>query len=167
MSSKTDYSADEWKLVLKAPLMAGLAVVAASPSGPLGVLREMFAVGKVVAETKARPEGHGALLRALVVDLASPEGRASVDAGDLRGVAVEQLRTQALDACRAFAALVDRKAPRDEADEVKRWLVSIAHRTAEAAKEGGFLGIGGVRVSEAETRGIRDVAEALGVPSPV
>jgi len=101
VSSKTDYSADEWKIVLRAPLMAGLAVVAASPSGPLGVLREMFAVGKVVAETKARPEGHGALLRALVVDLASPDGRASVDAGDLRGVAVEQLRSQALDACRA------------------------------------------------------------------
>ena len=72
-----------------------------------------------------------------------------------------------LNACRAFAALVDRKASREEADEVKRWLVSIAHRTAEAAKEGGILGIGGVRVSEAETRAIRDVAEALGAPSPV
>src|SRR6185369_4350159 len=46
MSTKADFSAEEWKLVLKAPLMAGLAVVAASPSGPLGVLREMFAVGK-------------------------------------------------------------------------------------------------------------------------
>ena len=52
MSTKSDFSADEWKLVLRAPMMAGLAVVAASPSGPLGVLREMFAVGKLLAETK-------------------------------------------------------------------------------------------------------------------
>ncbi len=57
MSSKTDYSADEWKICLKAPLMAGLAVVAASPSGPLGVLREMFAVGapRTLAARWTRP----------------------------------------------------------------------------------------------------------------
>jgi hypothetical protein len=33
----------------------------------------------------------------------------------------------------------DRKATAEEAQEVKRWLVSIAQRTAEAAKEGGVL----------------------------
>jgi hypothetical protein len=171
VSSKTDYSAEEWKLVLKAPLMAGLAVVAASPSGPLGVLRELFAVGKLVAETKSRVEsetGPGdSLLRAIVADLATPDGRAAVDVGDLRGRAAAELQAQAIDACRAFAALVDRKAPGPEADEVKQWLVSIARRTAEAAKEGGVLGIGGVRVTEAEIRAIRQVAEALGSHSPV
>jgi hypothetical protein len=44
--------------------------------------------------------------------------------------------------------------------------VTIAQRTAEAAKEGGFLGIGGTRVSENETVAIRDVARALGVAPP-
>ena len=170
MSTRADYSADEWKLVLKAPLMAGLAVVAASPSGPLGVLRELFAVGKLVAETKTQAEGRGGLsnelLRALVADLASPDGRAQVDAAELRGLATEQLRTHALDACRTLASLVDRKASREEAEGVKRWLVTIAQRTAEAAKEGGFLGIGGTRVSEAEAGAIREVARALGVPPP-
>jgi hypothetical protein len=170
VSTKTDYSAEEWKLVLKAPLMAGLAVVAASPSGPLGVLRELFAVGKLVAETKTQAEAQGGasneLLRAVVADLGSPDGRAQLDAAELRGLATEQLRAHALDACRTFASLVDRKASRDEADEVKRWLVAIARRTAEAAKEGGFLGIGGTRVSEPETAAIRDVARTLGVPPP-
>ena len=147
MSTKTDYSAEEWRLVLKAPLMAGLAVIAASPSGPLGVLREMFAVGKLVAETKTQAEGQGGLsnelLRAAVADLASPDGRAQVDVAELRGLPSEQLRAHALDACRTLASLVDRKASREEAEGVKRWLVTIAQRTAEAAKEGGFLGVGG------------------------
>ena len=171
MSSKTDYSAEEWRLVLKAPLMAGLAVIAASPSGPLGILREMFAVGKLVAETKAQAEGQGGLanelLRAAVADLASPDGRAQVDVAELRGLPSEQLRSHALDACRTLASLLDRKASREEAEGVKRWLVTIAQRAAEAAKEGGFLGIGGTRVSEMEIGAIREVARALGVNSPV
>ena len=49
---------------------------------------------------------------------------------------------------------------------MKRWLIGIAQRTAQAAKEGGFLGFGGVQVSETETGAIRDVARALGVAPP-
>jgi hypothetical protein len=165
MSTKTDYSAEEWKLVLKGPLMAGLAVVAASPSGPLGVLREMFAVGKLVAETRGQA-GASELLRTLASELSAPDARGQIDAAELRGLPPEQLRAHALEACRALAALVDRKATPAEAEEVKRWLVGIAERTAQAAKEGGFLGLGGVQVSEPETTVIRDVARALGVSSP-
>jgi hypothetical protein len=165
MSSKADYSADEWKTCLRAPLMAGLAVIAASPSGPLGVLREMFAVGKLVSETRAQ-SGSNELLRALVSELGAPDARGQVDATELRGLATEQLRAHALEACRAFAALIDRKASPEEAAGVKRWLVGIAQRTAEAAKEGGFLGFGGTQVSQTETAAIQEVARALGVSAP-
>jgi hypothetical protein len=165
MSGKTDYSADEWKICLRAPLMAGLTVIAASPSGPLGVLREMFAVGKLVSETRAQA-GSNELLRALVSEIGAPDARGQMDASELRGLGTEQLRAHALDACRAFAALVDRKASPEEAEGVKRWLVGIAQRTAEAAKEGGFLGFGGTPVSQAESTAVRDVARALGIPPP-
>jgi hypothetical protein len=170
MSTKTDYSAEEWKVVLRAPLMAGLAVVAASPSGPLGVLREMFAVGKLVAETKTQAQGPSGssneLLRSLVAELASPDAQGQFDASELRGLAPERLRAHALDGCRALAAVLDRKASREEADGVKRWLVSLAQRTAEAAKEGGFLGLGGTSVSETERAAVQEVARALGAPTP-
>ena len=169
MSSKADYSAEEWKLILKSPLMAGLAVVAASPSGPLGVLREMFAVGKLVSETKTRGRGDGwPLERALAQSSPSSIGGrpGAARLAELRALPPQQLQGHALEACRALAALVDRKASKEEAEGVKRWLVAIAQRTAEAAKEGGFLGIGGTRVSENETVAIRDVARALGVAPP-
>jgi hypothetical protein len=55
-----------------------------------------------------------------------------------------------------------RKAP-GEAESSKRWLLGAAQRAAEAAKEGGFLGIGAVRVSEAERTALAEVAQALGV----
>jgi hypothetical protein len=162
MSTRTDYSTAEWTLLLKGPLMAGLAVVAASPSGPLGVLREMFAVGKLVAETRGQA-GASELLRTLVSELSAPDARGQMDTAELRGRPPEQLRAQALETCQTLAALVDRKATPAEATEIKRWLVGIAQRTAQAAKEGGFLGFGGVQVSETETAAIRDVARALGV----
>ena len=59
MAGKADFTPDEWTALKKSPLMASLVVVAASPSGPLGVMKEMFAVGKLVAETKAKGGSNG------------------------------------------------------------------------------------------------------------
>jgi uncharacterized membrane protein YeaQ/YmgE (transglycosylase-associated protein family) len=44
----------------------------------------------------------------------------------------------------------------------KAWLSSISQKVAEASSEGGFLGIGGVQVSDAEKATLGDIAKALG-----
>jgi hypothetical protein len=74
MLTKTDFTADEWNVIRRALLMAGLVVVAASPSGPVGVVKEMFVVGKTLADMKL----HGAssdLIRAVVADMEMAETR--------------------------------------------------------------------------------------------
>ena len=38
----------------------------------------------------------------------------------------------------------------------------LRHKVAEASSEGGFLGIGGVQVSDAEKTTLGDIAKALG-----
>ena len=68
MATKADFTADEWNQIRRAPFMAGLAVVAASPSGPFGVVKEMFAVGKMLAEVKTQGASND-LVKALVADL--------------------------------------------------------------------------------------------------
>ena len=157
MSTKADYSKDEWDSLLKAPLMAAMAVVAASPSGPIGAIQEMFAVGKGLIE------GTQGTTNALISDVV-----ADVKAGNRPPTPAErpkdlaQAKAQALGACREVAALLARKAP-GEADGFKRWLLGTAQRAAEAAKEGGFLGIGGVQVSDAEKAALGEVAGALGL----
>ena len=40
MSTKADYTQEEWEMLVKSPLMAAMAVVAASPSGPIGPSRK-------------------------------------------------------------------------------------------------------------------------------
>jgi hypothetical protein len=44
---------------------------------------------------------------------------------------------------------------------VKTWLMGISQSAAEASKEGGFLGFGGVQVSDAEKATLTDIKSAL------
>jgi hypothetical protein len=162
MATKASFTTDEWNQLRKAPMMAGLIVAAASPSGPIGLLQEMFAMGKLIAETKSQG-GSNELVGALVADLATGEGREQARRTEIQGMSPDQARSHALEACRKAAALVQQKATPGEADGFKRWLVAISRRVAEAAKEGGFLGFGGSLVSEQEATALRDVASALGV----
>jgi hypothetical protein len=66
---------------------------------------------------------------------------------------------------RAVNEILDSRFKGPEADEFKRWLVTVAHRVAEAANEGGLFGFGGERVSEAEKSVIRQIAFSLGQPT--
>jgi hypothetical protein len=132
-------------------------IAAASPSNPVGLVQEMFAAGKVMAETDQQGAGNE-LIGALVAEVKArqkPEGK--IEASDMA-----QLKTQALDGLRQLSALLAQKSP-GEADAFKQWLLTIARRSAEAAREGGFLGIGGTPVSEAEQAALGEVAGALGI----
>ena len=161
MAGKADFTSDEWTALKKSPLMASLVVVAASPSGPLGVMKEMFAVGKLVAETKAKG-GSNALVDGIVAELTTREGIEGTKPTEIQGMSPEQARSHALEALKSAAALAGRKAPAD-ADGYKRWLLEVSTRVANASKEGGFLGIGGTLVSEQEEAALRDTASALGI----
>jgi hypothetical protein len=159
VTAKADYTAEEWELLMRAPIMAAMAVVAASPSGPIGVIKEMFAVGRVLVEGGGEGEAN-ALVNALVSEVKAGH-RPAAATESLQST--EEAKTLALKACREVSALLARKAPAAEADGFKRWLLTTAQRTAEASKEGGFLGIGGVRVSDAEKAALAEVASALEV----
>jgi hypothetical protein len=160
MSTKADFTPDEWVQVLRAPSWASIAVVAASPSGPFGVVKELFAAGKLLAEAKAG--GQNPLVSALVNDLSTSDGRRQAQPTEASGKSPEEIRQLAVDALKQVASLLDGKAGAD-AEGFKRWLATLAGRVAEASKEGGFLGIGGVRVSEKETAVLADIGKALGV----
>jgi hypothetical protein len=159
VTTKADYTAEEWELIVRAPLMAGMAVVAASPSGPIGMVKEMFAVGRVLAEGSGE-DSTNELISALVADVKAGH-RPTAPTESM--ASVEEAKDLGLQACRDVAALLARKAPAAEAEGFKRWLLTAAQNVAEAAKEGGFLGIGGVRVSDAERAALGDIAGALGV----
>jgi hypothetical protein len=159
MTTKADYTAEEWDLLTRGPFTAVMAVVAASPSGPIGVIKELSAVGRVLQEASQSGETN-TLINALVSDVKagySPSGMTQ------QGQQPEEIKDLALKTCQEVAALLARKAPGPEAESFKRWILTAAQQAAEAAKEGGFLGIGGVRVSAAEQAVLAELAGRLGV----
>ncbi len=161
MAGKADFTTEEWGLLAKSPMLAALIVVAASPSGPFGVIKEMVALAKLVAETKAKGSGD-ALVGAVVADITTREGMEQAKPTEIQGKKSEEARAYAIEQLNKVAALVDRKAPAD-AGGFKQWLQEVATRVANASKEGGFLGFGGTLVSEQEQRALADISAALGV----
>jgi hypothetical protein len=109
--------------------------------------------------------GSNALARAVVMELETSEGRTTARQAfkaELTAKTPAELKSQAIAALTSIAQLVDAKAGSDAA-AFKGWLKSIAERVAEASKEGGLLGFGGVAVSEAERATLGEVSAALRV----
>jgi hypothetical protein len=73
----------------------------------------------------------------------------------------EELHKATIDTLQQASAALAKATP-EETAEYKQFVLSVAQRVAEAGKEGGFLGIGGTRVSAAETRAIQEIGAALG-----
>jgi len=71
-----------------------------------------------------------------------------------------EIKAKCIETLRQAGAVVDAKAPSD-AGAFKSWLRQISQHVAEAATEGGVLGIGGVPVSEAEKATLTEISSAL------
>src|SRR5262245_48045159 len=51
MSTKNDYSTEEWKAISAAPVAAGLFITLSDASGPVGIAKEAIAVGKAITDS--------------------------------------------------------------------------------------------------------------------
>jgi hypothetical protein len=155
VTARADFASEEWELLLKAPYSVAYAVITASMSGFVGMVRELAVIGMALEEA-TDGESAAELPRAVAADLAagaSERAEASASAED---------HAQALETCRAVARLLAAKVPPAEAEAFARWLVSLGRQVANASKEGGFLGMGGSPVSAEETAILTRIAEALG-----
>jgi hypothetical protein len=153
MTTRADFNAEEWATVVDAPIYAALRVIAASHGGRL---RESLALGHAYQDAHAR-QGQSELLNEL---LKSPP---AIDAGELRHAQsnVAEVATQQL---RDAIGIVGAKATPAETDSYKAFVMTVAQAVASAHKEGGFLGIGGKQITEAENQALDELSIALGSP---
>lgn len=163
MANKQDFTPDEWTKVLQCPMLVGIAVSAADPSGLWGTLKEAAASSSAIAAAKL-DVGSNELIKAVITDIETSEGRSVVQEA-LRdcfaGAEPAHCVQRSLAALREVSTILDAKAP-DDAVAFKAWLRGISRKVAEASVEGAFLGFGGVRVSDAEKATLGDIAKALG-----
>jgi hypothetical protein len=164
MPHRDAFTAEEWTDLSLAPMLASFAVTAADPSGLVGVVKE----GSATAwSMKAAQDPAGTLASEIVATYETGEGRGAARGAlreIVRGRKPAEATAEAIARLAEVARLVEARAP-TEATAFKSWISETARAVAEAGTEGGFLGFGGEKVSEAERRTLADIDTALGIPA--
>jgi hypothetical protein len=159
MTTKADFTEEEWARLGRAPLVAAMAISLADPGGPIETLRESSAALQTVIEA-AQSGSDGEFVQEVARDFADkarhrqnpmagfkPKGR---DAGE-----------EVLAELRAVNQLLVEKTTPEEREQFRAWLKTAAQRAATAAKEGGFLGFRAELVSEREQLMLDRLAEVF------
>ncbi|MEZ4712330.1 MAG: hypothetical protein R3A44_34390 [Caldilineaceae bacterium] len=160
MTTKTAFTTAEWKTLMQAPFVAGMYITMADPSLS-DSFKESVAVASKVAKT-AR-SGSGTELLAALAGEFNDFSNAAQAKPEFAARDMESIKAEALADIKAAAALLQQKATAAESAEIRQWLYDVALAAAEAAKEGDILGIGGVRVSDAEKAALAQLAQALNI----
>jgi hypothetical protein len=147
MTTKADFSPEQWDAVLEGPPSAGVIVATATRGG---TFRESIALSRAYVEARGQ---HGAseLLDEIVA--AKPE----VD--HTRYHSAEELRDNGLEHIRAAVTLLEGKASSEELDGYRRFVLTLANKVAAAHREEGR------GVSPAEAEALDQIAAALGTTS--
>jgi hypothetical protein len=163
MTSKRDFTEEEWARLVRSPFVAGMAISLADPGGPIETLKESMATAKPILET-AKSGGENELIDAVAKDVAAKAQQRENPMKDFRpkgAMAGEEI----LEELRAANAVVTEKASPEDAQAFREWLLGAAQRAADAAKEGGFMGFGAEQVSEGEQRMLDKLREVLAAPA--
>jgi hypothetical protein len=158
MTAKRDYTEDEWKVLRRAPLIVGLAVSLADPGGPIELSKETMAA----LRSAAAPPSDDELLIAVSQDVQAQVSAHENPAKEL-GLHSSTARQQVVDDLAEVDRILAAKATPEEAASFRRWMVETAEKAAEAAKEGGFFGIGATRVSKGESEMLGEIRTIMGV----
>ena len=163
MTSKTDFSEDEWTRLKRAPFVAGMAISLADPGGPIEVVKETAATLKTVRDAR-ESGGRGELVDAVAQEVVGEARERKNPLHDFKpkGALAGQ---QILEELTEVNRIVSAKAAPEEADAYRDWLRAAAQEAANAAKEGGFMGFRAERVSEGEQRMLDKLGEVLVPPA--
>jgi hypothetical protein len=147
MTTKADFSAEEWTTVSEGPPTAGLVVVMASHGG---TFRETVAMAKAYAEARSQ---HGA--SELLDEIVSAKPK--VD--HTRYHSYAELKDHGLGVLRQAMTVLSGKATAQEIDDYRSFVLALAKRVAEAHKEHGEA------VSPEEKVALQDLEGALAPPA--
>jgi hypothetical protein len=123
MTSKSEFTDQEWELLRDGPPTAGM-IAATASSG--GTFRESWALAKALTEARQH-HGESELLDAIVAE--KPHAKRYSSPGELE--------TQGLEHLREAVAVLEQKATPAEVDAYRKFTLTVAERVAAAHKEGG------------------------------
>jgi hypothetical protein len=155
MTTKAEFTPEEWTTLRDAPHVVAGAVSVAGASGLLGTLKEVFStVSGLVAGMRSENELIRSLCAREEIQGAQESLRSLVKQAPGADLETVKTRLQSLATEKVVAALgvLKRKAGPEDVAAYRAFVRGLGERVSEAAVEGSFLGFGGERVSEGERK---------------
>ncbi len=170
MTLPANFSEADWKIVSSLPSMVGGAAALADNSGIFGTLKESMANVRAIMEgLKTHPDNE--LIKALtpsrenakeLKEMALARRTEIMNMLKERGVqSGEAMVALTLEEAGRANAIIDANTDPNTAAEFKAWIIEIATKVVNSAKEGSKLGFGGVLVSDKEKQFIEDLKNVL------
>ncbi len=175
MLTRDSFTVEEWGSIIAAPTSIGALVVTADPSGPMGLIKEFRAIMNTMKEFVEANTSGSPLMTAMHTQITTKP--TEEEEADLKRWAEEQqaeMKANKPQTAEELQQLVRQRtgdtlamlrakgADETDIELFKRMMVAVAEDVAEASKEGGFLGFGGVRVSEQEQSVLAQIRSELG-----
>lgn len=157
MTTKADFSDEDWTRIVRAPFIAGMALTLADPGGPIEAAKESMASIRSATNPPSREQ----LLSEIALDIQAQVQQHHNPVKGYRPTGGTSAGDQVLEELREVRAIVLEHATPEEAAAFGNWLVVTAEATANAAKEGGFMGFNAELVSEREQDMIEKVRAAV------
>jgi hypothetical protein len=156
----TEYSDEEWGLLVGLPQAVAVAASAAESDGARRTWAEGAAGQQAIAA--GRESGSGLVERVaqeLISRVGDPEE--GVEPPVIAPPDRQAALADVIERARAASALLRGKAEPGEAAAYRHWLVTIADEVVGAARSGGVFGVGGDVISESERRFRDELAAVL------
>lgn len=157
MTTKADFTEEEWARVVRAPFVAGMAISLADPGGPIEAAKESMASIRSATNPPSREQ----LLSEVALDIQSQVQAHHNPVKGYRPTGDVPPGEQVLQELGEVCAIVKQKATAEEATAFAAWLVGTAEAAANAAKEGGFMGFKAELVSQREQDVLEKVRAAV------
>ena len=162
MTTRSDFTADEWKLLTGVPWAVGLSVILSEDQGRRRATRQEMAALAAAPAQEAAGFTSNPLVQAALPDIVANAAAEQVKEHSSEKGAVEQeIYAQTITLCLRLTELLSAKAPYGEADGYKRFVLAIGRAVADAVADAEFLGIGGGKVSAHERKLLQAVSDAL------
>jgi hypothetical protein len=164
-----ELTADDWYTIIEGTGAISGIVMMSDMSGPMGVSKEAMAAMTVLRDGAWNSPFMAALRTQIFGSTKEQQDelqrRAQEKQAALKGqkLTPAESRRLFLEAITGAVSLVETKLGPETAAEYRQLLYQMAQKTAEAGKEGTFLGLGGTRVSEMEQAALADIKAALNI----
>jgi hypothetical protein len=162
MSTKSDYTPEEWQLLTGIPWAVGLAVVLAEDKGGRkAIAKELAALASAPEQVAATMINNQLIQSALPDVLVSPAADKIKAHSREKGDIERTIYQDTYRLCQQVATTLKAKSTADESAGYKRFIIEVGRAVAEAVADAEYLGIGGGTVSSYERKLLQALSVAL------